>query len=609
MPSREELVQMYKDDPKLMIESYLKVQHKETGKLVPFKLNVGQNYAYERFQRMRSLNKPVRIIILKARQLGMSTLACALQLWRSILWKRTTCFTVSLTKDESAGALLDKIKTHYGELPNWLRPMLRYNTKSHIDFSNDNAKERVINPGHQSKIWTAAGNDPHACRSHTPQYVHMSEFSMWPQAEVTLSSIMNAMPTEPETFAVIESTANGASGKFYEMWKEANSSLNPTWWPVFIPFWVHKEYCHYNLPQDEQLRILTSLTDYEKSWMDQFKLTVGQISWSRHKVNELGSLSQFLQDYAPNATDCFLVQGDSVFNKDKIRELSFRIAHEKPPVKGHLERSFSGKIEFRVDSNGPVSMWEPPEPNSVYAIGVDPCSAVGEQLMSLTPGERKKMGRGANPDKCGIQVLKIKGTDLEQVAEVHGYINPERAGEIAIMLGQLYNWCMIMPEADGVGHALMKTLRRYPHLGYYERADKIGLDINIHSRLGWTTNKKSIHLLQQGLMSAIDEGRLLIRSRSFVKEMTTFVKKDNGKLEAASGANDDLLSAMALAIQAVEQATRGNMKSSVYSPPDDGSTIWTPQGNFPLSVFATEEEFLDSYRSRNEQKPDDWMYL
>lgn len=583
----------YKGDPKQLVEDHFLIRDKEKV-VVPFKFNDSQLLVYDEIQRLRHKNKPVRILILKARQLGMSSMVLALQLCEAILHPGSTCLTVSYDKEKSGQHLLSRIKDHYRQLPEWLRPMWKYNNVGCIEFANPSLKEYIHNPGINSKLYIDSAESIDVGRSFTVNYAHLTEFAKWPRPAETLSSLMQAVPQQGT--CIIETTASGASGLFYEMWQDAAKDPDAGWLPIFIPFWVNPEYCHYDLSPADETHIIETLSQEEKTLVNNFGLTLGQISWMRWcvRVNCSGSMSQFMQEYAPTAEDCFLVQGESVFSKEKIRFYNSRV---KPGHRGFLQRGPKGNVEFVESNNGPLTLWDKPRPGWVYSIGVDPCSGVGEVFKQLPEAERARLGRGGKVDYAAMQVIALKGNDrYSQVAEFHDFTSPHRLAQQAMMLGEFFNKALIMPEATGVGQALMAELRfNYPNLGYYERVDKRSLE-GISRYLGWDTNVRSAQLLRQELLSVLNEGRIEIMSKALIKEMTTYVyKKDSTKMEAAAGCHDDLLMALGLALMGAKQTSDSVLPIKEFD--DYSGSIWTPNGLAPLSTGG-----------KRRSKSDDWMF-
>jgi hypothetical protein len=562
---------------------------------------------YRIYQEQRAAGKQVRLMILKARQLGISTQVLALQLARAVLYPNSVSFTLSKDKEQSATNLLDQIRYHHSHLPDWLRPMIRLDNRSHIDFSNPEPKTRAINPGLQSKMYIDSGDNPNAGRSFTASFAHFSEFAMYNNPERSLTSMMNAMSGVKDSVAIIESTAQGAAGLFYEMWQDAtNGKSEEGWMPIFIPFWVNPEYCHHNLSQKQEEHILSSLNEYEKEWVIQYRLNPGQISWVRERIaiDCHGSVGKFLEEYAPNAEECFLVQGDSVFPKDRVRNYASKIKYDYPPgQRGRLARS-NGRVGFAKDDKGPLIIWEFPVASRTYAMGADPCSGIRGEIEKLSNEEKRKLGRGGDLDYSAIEVIHIAGKNsYVQVAEYCSGADYEELAEQCILLGEFYNRAILMPESNGVGHALVKSLRhRYPNLGHYERADKRKVEISKY--LGWDSSPKSMALLKQKLISVINNEQILIHSEALVREMTTFIYRKDGKMEHAPGTHDDRLISLGLALQAAEQALIGKLPVHV---PEDDPYIWTPSGYIPFKIAPS----FDERKSEREAqaKSDLWMTL
>ena len=210
---------------KKYIEEFLKIKNKKS-EIIPFKLNYPQQKLYDVIKQEKRLHKPVRIIILKARQMGFSTLT------EAILFKETaTKFNVStgiITHQEDATTnLFNMSKLFYTELPAEIRPQLL----------NSNAKELIFNnregTGLNSKIRCMTAGSKGVGRSATYNKLHISELAFWQgDKKEILTGLLQTVPYTEDSMVIIESTANGFD--YYKtMWDEAVRGDND-YIPVFI---------------------------------------------------------------------------------------------------------------------------------------------------------------------------------------------------------------------------------------------------------------------------------------------------------------------------------------------------------------------------------------
>lgn len=495
----------------------------------------------------------------------------AYQFTKAILHPHTNCLVIA--QDNDASANLYQMSTFfYDNLDPMIRPMRRYYNTSRLVFDNPDEKDRHKNPGLNSRIVVQTANKAgSAGRSFAFQSVHMSEFAFWKDPGETFDAIMGAVPDEPETLAVVESTPNGAGGAFYDLWREASVLRgNGPWIPIFIPFWLEPQY-KIRLTNRQKWDLMDTLDVDEERYIKRFKLTPEQLAWRRVIIqsNYRGSVEKFNQEMAPSAEECFLVKGDSVFNKEALQ---YYMRNCKKGEKGFLRKGNGDRVEFVPNGVGPVTIFHPPNPTAQYGIGADPAWGV------------------AKGDFSAMCVLRA-GKKPVQVAEFHARLEPPEFAEQAILLGKYYNQAMLMPESTGTGSALIFALKdKYPRLGMWERLNTRGKG---HSKnLGWDQNKKSQQIMRGEMTSAVYERSVEINSEHLIREMSTYVYKDDlDSMEAAPGAHDDLVIAFGLALMALNQMP--DDKLGVSFAPDDGpivsNSLWTPYGLTGISSEVSED--------------------
>lgn len=493
------------------------------------------------------------------------------QFTKAVLYPHTNCLIVA--NDSPTSQNLYAMSTFfYDNLDPAVRPMRRYYNTSKLVFDNPDEKARIKQPGLNSRIVVESAHKPDVGRSFAFQSVHMSEFAFWKSPGDTFDSIMGTMPKQdPDSFAVIESTPNGAGGDFYDMWKHY-SLLRGTgdWLPIFVPFWLDP---HYKLPltQNQKQEILDTMDVDEERYVRRFKLTPEQLAWRRWCIaNDCrGSVEKFNQEYAPSAEECFLVKGDSVFHKESLR---YYMNRTKPGTKGRLERRPDGSVVFNENGVGPLTVWAHPNPAAQYAIGVDAAWGL------------------AHGDYSAAVVMKA-GDKPVQVAEFHEKTPPQEFAEQMTLLGLHYNKALIMPESTGTGAAFVFALKdKYPNLGTWERLSTRGkVQTN---NIGWDQNKRSQQVMRGEMTSLIYERSVEIFSENLVREMSTYVyKTDLDSMEAAPGANDDLVIAFGLALMALKQIPSKRLSIS-FAPDDEpimSSGLWTPSGITAAADFGRDD--------------------
>ena len=256
------------------IESCLKIRTK-CGTVVPFRLNAAQQKLYAVAKRQQDEGKPVRIIILKARQLGFSTLTEAL-LFHACATRANVNALVVAHREDATANLFRMSKLFYDELPAPVKPMLRTSNAQELVFENPSRASRGALPGLRSRFRCATAGGRGIGRSDTLQCVHLSEYAFWPDGAdgkaSTLAGILQAVPSLPGTMVVIESTANGFED-FKERWDAAVAGEND-FEPVFFAWFENPDYSMTVVPG-------TEWTPEERDLKAAYQLTDEQLQWRR----------------------------------------------------------------------------------------------------------------------------------------------------------------------------------------------------------------------------------------------------------------------------------------------------------------------------------------
>ena len=224
------------------IQLFLKIRTKD-GHIIPFLLNEPQRRLYEVIRKQWQAGKPVRIIILKARQMGFSTLTEAVIFWLAVTAFNVECMIVAHT-DEATKNLFRMSKRFYDHLPDKLKPMQQSSNAQELVFAKP-ARQKGNAKGLNSRIRCATAGGDGIGRSYTLKALHLSELAFWPGNKLdTLTGLLQAVPDLPGTLIIIESTANGYE-EFKKLWDKAVSAQREgreDFIPVFFAWHEMKEY-------------------------------------------------------------------------------------------------------------------------------------------------------------------------------------------------------------------------------------------------------------------------------------------------------------------------------------------------------------------------------
>ena len=263
------------NDPRLFASSFLKILNKQK-ELRPLLWNRAQ----ADFQAHRT----GRDLILKARQLGFSTLIQGEMFRRTVTSTRST---ITLAHDDTTTGLLRRMADRYYENCkfNDIQPARKYANAGLTTYPELNSEAIIAKAGSQD-----------VGRGATLTDFHGSEVAYWPDAESILSGALQS--GNPDT--VLESTPNGAQGTFYELCMDGRG----IWTMHFYPWWWDASY---TIESDTPIQY----TDEEAALVAKHNLDAGQIRWRREKQRELGRL--FVQEYPEDPVSCFLTSGNSYF--------------------------------------------------------------------------------------------------------------------------------------------------------------------------------------------------------------------------------------------------------------------------------------------------------
>lgn len=515
---------------KQYIEKYIKIRDK-AGKIIDLKINQGQQKLYDAIKKQHNEGKPIRIIVLKARQIGFSTLT------EGIIFKNTaTKFNVNAGiithKEEATTNLFNMSKRMYDNLPDDMKPSLKRSNAKELIFDNDEGT------GLKSKIKCMTAGSSGVGRSDTFNYLHISELAFWGNnAKETTIGLFQAVPNLPNTMIVIESTANGFE-YFKELWDMAVKGESD-FVPVFVGW---NELTDYKMPYTG-----FELTDYEKNIQRIYNLSLEQLSWRRWciKNNCGGDEQQFKQEYPINPQEAFISSGNCVFDKEivinRIQELS------KPIKVGYFDYKYddtmpAGKkiydIQWVNDKNGYIEIYETPNIYK-YCVGGD---TAGEGSDWFT-------GHVLNA-KTGKQVARLRhqmDEDLyvrQMYCLGYYYLSKDKEGRISPALMCIESNFSSYPN---------KELVRLGYTNMFVREKEDRFSGVIDKSYGFKTTSVTRPVIIAELVKIVRESVDLIYDKLTLEEMLTFVRNEKGRPEAQQGAHDDLVMGLAIAYYARNQ--------------------------------------------------------
>ncbi len=519
------------------------IYDKRTRRDIKFILNRPQRRVAAIFEQQRLASRPIRIIMLKARQWGGSTLVQTYMAWIQMLhrraWNSLICAQVKDTSS-TIRAMYAKLLADYpedmwddeGDTPH---PALKpFQGCPNI---------RVI-PGRECRITIGSAAAPEAIRGGDYAMAHLSEVAFWGESarrspEDFIQAICGSILLEPLTLLVLESTANGIGNYFHSEWLRASAgpgSPNPSdKIPVFVPWY---EIDLYSCPVDDPQKLWSEMDEFEMSLWEHHGCTLEQIAWYHTKRREYTSRPRMAAEYPTDPIEAFMNSGENVFLHDDIEALR--------PACSVATGAISSLARIAADRRGELEIWDTP-PDDVdrwidrYVVSVD----VG--------------GRSPSADWSVIAVIDrgtAAGDTPRLVAQWRGHIDHDILAQYAADIGHAYGDALLVIESNSLessgaqgetGLSLLAALAdSYPNLYHREAFDKDGA--SPQWRVGFHTNRATKSLALTALIAAIRDRAFIERSAEALHELSVFEYKRGGVVGARRGYHDDIVMTRAIAL-------------------------------------------------------------
>lgn len=495
---------------KAYIENYIKIRDKKNN-IVPLVLNEPQLKYYNVIKEMHQARKPIRIIILKARQMGFSTETEAI-IFKNVVTHHNYNAGIVAHKEDSTTNLFNMSKRMLEYLPEDIRPEQKKSNAKELVFNND------MGTGLDSRIKCMTAGGKGIGRSDTFTALHLSELAFWEgDKKVTMTGLLQAVPNTPDSMIIIESTANGYE-YFKEMWDRAVAGKSD-FYPLFIGWNELKEYCMPYTGFD--------LTQEERELKEQYNLTLEQLTWRRWCIqnNCSGDINQFKQEYPICPEEAFLSTGNCYFNKENI--INRINTAPEPLVRGKFTCYYDGirirNQKFLEQEEGNIKIYEYPEKRVPYVLGGD---TAGEGSDFFTAHVIN------NITGKQVAVLKQQYNEIEYVKQVY-------------CLGMFYNCALVGLENNFSTYPTQKLMElNYPN--QYVRKKEDQYNNKYEKSYGFKTTSITRPYILGLLQEIIHNNTDVIQDKETLREMLTFIVNDKGRAEAEEGYHDDLVMALAI---------------------------------------------------------------
>lgn len=540
---RRELLERIHSDFVFFCPTVLKVRDKMTKRMVPMVLRPAQVRLALYIIGELMAGRPVRILILKARQEGVSTLVQAIFYWLCSTRPDQLSLTIS-HHDDTTGILHGISEAFWINSPALVRPSKRYSAKSkEMVFANRSNDPDVLarSPGLNSVMKTVSAKNAGAGQG--VLFVHGSEVALWESvsqinAKETLETLLQVVPDAPWTIVALESTARGVGNEFHRRWKQAERSLAAglsDFYPYFIPWMEEPEY-----QMEGSWDALGELSEREERLRDKFGVSAGQIAWRRQKIRSsfAGDEDTFDQEYPESADVAFLKSGRPFFDLEECQAQVDALEADPPELlfRGTIEETEledeTTIVTCEESSRGELRVWEAPRADEDYVIVCDP-------------------SEGSDGDPQDIVVLA--SSSLREVANWHGHIDRGDLGDVLWRLGYLYagvtGAALVSVERQGGwGLTPLNVLQRRLYPRIHRRFEEGKKRRRRGARLGFDMTPANRPLVLDALREVANTGEYDCPDPEVWREMMVFVYGKDGKPQADIGCHDDRVISRAVAV-------------------------------------------------------------
>lgn len=513
------------------------IKDKSRGIDIPFVLNAPQRRVLALLENDRLAGRPIRLILLKARQWGGSTLIQLYMAWiQTCLRTNWHSAIVAHVKDTSA-----TIRGMYSKLISHYPPALWEGSEApkFVPFEGS-ANIRTLR-GRDCNVGIGTAEKPDSLRGGDLAMVHLSETAFWPSTPgnspgQVVRAVCGGVARKPYTLVAIESTARGVGDFFHKEWLR-NKAGRGDKHAVFVPWF---EISLYTEACPDPAVILTSLTPYERQLVEH-GATSDNIWWYRNKSREVEQREDLASEYPSDDVEAFSSSRTSVFLSSAVERL--RAGCSLPSATGDV--SADGRV-FHADAHGKMKLWEEPRPESRYVVAVD----VG--------------GRSAKADWSVVAVISVPDTPDNLpavVAQWRGHTDHDLLVTTAERIARHYNYALLViesntleaEETDGANlFVLSRLAERYSNV--YRRQSFDRDTGTMGTRVGFHTNRATKALVISALIEAVRDGLYTERDPGACDELLTYEQRPNGSYAARSGCHDDILMTRALALHALHSA-------------------------------------------------------
>ncbi len=565
--------------------TFVYIKNKEVGQPdCLFRLSYPQRRFVSMLERMRLNNKPIRIILLKARQWGGSTTSQLYMAWLQLVHRTglNSLIVSNFNKGSETikGMFKKMIEAYPVSMLHEVGDVYSENEEKLVGVGRSGLTQLV--PQRNSTISIGSAESPDSCRGGDYALVHLSEVGLWKategkRPEDIVRSACSGVLYRPYTMIVYESTANGVGNFFHNEYVAAKDpQIKSQFEPLFIS-WFDIEL--YRLPFENEKKKqnfaawlydnrfnTTAQSDREECgkylwWLWEIGATLEGIHWyveERAKYHDHGSMAS---EYPSDDVEAFVNSGSAVFDKYAVEAL--RPTTKKPPryigdVYAYGDEGVDAlrDLKFNEDAQGMLWVWNLPDP-----VNPNDQEEVTDRYLTVVDVG----GRSHKADWSVIVVfdrlLMMDGGKPSVVAQWYGHIDMDLLAWKAAQIAAFYDNSLLVIESNTLethdkernvdgdqSAAILNQIKNiYPNL-YARKQSEEAIIQGLPVRYGFHTNMATKPMIISTLVKVIREGLYIERDKRCIDEFLNYEKKPNGSFGAKQGTHDDLLMTRAIGL-------------------------------------------------------------
>ena len=552
------------------------IKNKGGGEDVRFILNRPQRKLIAAYEKKRLEGKPIRLILLKARQWGGSTATQLYMAWLQLVHKvGLNSLIVGLQNsvaDEIQGMFDKMMKAYPVNLLYKLGEAYNENTPTFVGFGKSGNIHRV--PQRNCKIKIGSAERPDSVRGGDYNLVHCSEVGLWKKTdgkspEDMVRSACAGILLKAYTMIVYESTANGTGNFFqreYDAAKLGRSQFEALFIPWFdidlysLPFDSEDEKADFAIELWKNRKNESVLTNREESgkylwYLWEKGATLEAIHWYVEERKKYEDHALMAAEYPSDDEEAFVHSGARVFDKykvDKMRKVC------RPPkyigdiyANGDEGEDALTNLRFNEDKQGLLWVWEKPIISNTQIV-------TDRYLTVVDVG-----GRSNKADWSVIVVFDrmfmIDGDKPVVVAQWYGHIDIDLLAWKAAQIAAYYDNSLLVIESNTLethdkerqvdgdqSHFILNQIKDvYPNL-YARKQSEEEIEEGYPKKYGFHTNVATKPMIISTLVKVIREGLYVERDERCLDEYITYERRQNGSYGAIIGKHDDLLMTRAI---------------------------------------------------------------